>query len=360
MVRARRQPSGDRSRPPTRHRHETRPYDYHARIMALRAKRQGIQMDNPIPNRSIWPSRASIFVWERRLRDEGHYYAYKRNGGRRATVFAGRDLVLLSFYRSVHPEATAAEIIAYLWNVHGRFMPIPRFYSPSQVTKAEQALGLSRKRASKTARQALSPRIRNWEYNYWHCPLPIGIANVAARDMIDIDEAVVNTDDSKRSYGKSFMFHRVRYHGPYSRDGGSVRVIMAISGDPQLNYRWTEIEEQRGGTTFWDFYNMIDRISLYLNQQQPGRSFVFLMDNLNVHHNPMISMLLQTRGHAVVYRAPYTPVDGPIEYVFNVLEGALVQNMHRISTAAHVRRVLEHKIQGMDGFSRYFRHCGYR
>ena len=317
-------------------------------------------MDNPNPNRSTFPSRSSLKRWGARENTEGHYYAYKRNGGRQASVFAGRDLLLLAYYRCIHPEATASEVIAFLWNTHGRFQLVPRFYNPSQITKAEHLLGLSRKRASKTARQALSNRIQNWRYNYWHLPLPFGIADVAARDMIDVDEAVVTADDAKRGYGKSFLFNRVRYHGPYSRDGGSVRVIMAISGDPTLGYRWTDIQEQRGGTNFAEFYNMIDRVSLYLNQHQPGRRFVFLMDNLNIHHNPMISMLLQARGHAVVYRAPYCPVDGPIEYVFNVLEGALVGSMHRISTAADVRRVLGDAIRVMNDFSRFFRHVGYR
>ena len=66
---------------------------------------------------------------------------------------------------------------------------------------------------------------------------------------------------------------------------------MAISEDSQLNYRLTDIQEQRGGTTFAEFYDMIDRISLDFNQRQPGRRFVFLMDNLNIHHNAMTSML---------------------------------------------------------------------
>ena len=359
-VRTLRQPSGDPNQPQERSRHETRPYPTDARRMAIHSKEQGVPMINPLPNRSTYPSERSIRRWQQKRRDEGHFHPYKRQGGRRARNFVGRDITLLSYYRSIHPEATSAEVAAYLWNSYGQFQNPPRFYSPSQITKVEQELGLSRKRASKTARQALARRVLVWRYNYWHCPLPLGIANVAARDMIDIDESVVNTDQAARGYGKSFRLNRVRYHGPYSREGGSVRVIMAISGDPQLGYRWTDIQEGRGGTTFAEFYNMIDRISLDLNQRQPGHRFVFLMDNLNIHHNAMISILLQARGHEVVYRAPYTPKDGPIEYVFNTLESALVWKMHEISTAADVARVLGEKIRSIREFSRYFRHVGYR
>ena len=360
VVRARREPIRNPLLPVERSRHETRPYPTDARNMALDNDAQGVPMVNPNANRSIWPCRRTRCYWRRRQQDEGHCHAYKRNGGKEPSVFTDRDVMLLSYYRQIHPEATAAEVTAFIWNAHGRYQNPPRFYVPSQITRAEQQLTLSRKRASKTARQALAPRIRNWRWNYWNAPFPYGIADIAARDMIDIDEAVVTADDGARRYGKSFCLHRVRYHGPYSREGGSVRVILGISGDPQLNYRWAEIEEQRGGTTFEDFYRIVDRISADLQQRHPGRRFVFLMDNLNVHHNPLISQLLQARGHAVVYRAPYTPEDGPIEFVFNTLESALVTDMHKISNAGDVRRSLENMLRRITDFSGYFRHVGYR
>ena len=38
-------------------------------------------------------------------------------------------------------------------------------------------------------------------------PATVLIPNVAAEDMIDIDEAVVTVDNAKRGYGKSFCVH---------------------------------------------------------------------------------------------------------------------------------------------------------
>jgi transposase len=35
-------------------------------------------------------------------------------------------------------------------------------------------------------------------------------------------------------------------------------------------------------------------------------------------------------GHRLVYRAPYYPVDGPIEYVFNIIQQELAYQMHYI------------------------------
>jgi len=58
------------------------------------------------------------------------------------------------------------------------------------------------------------------------------------------------------------------------------------------------------------------------------------MDNLTSHHNAQVSALIHTAGHRLVFRAPYYPVDGPIEYVFNSLQVALWINMHQIRTEA--------------------------
>jgi hypothetical protein len=54
------------------------------------------------------------------------------------------------------------------------------------------------------------------------------------------------------------------------------------------------------------------------------------MDNLNIHHNPLVLHLIRQRGHRVVFRAPYRPQDGPIEYVFNTIETGLTAAMHAI------------------------------
>lgn len=199
----------------------------------------------------------------------------------------------------------------------------------------------------------------NWRRNYWTLPYPFGIANIRACDMIDIDEAVVNSTTARRRYAKSHVCVRARQIGPYVRDE-SVRIILAISGDPDLRYRWAEIDRGRSGTNLGEFYNIIDRITAFLNQNQPGRIFTFILDNLNIHHNPMILYLIRLRGHRVVFRAPYRPQDGPIEYVFNTIENALTLAVHSINNVHDIIRQLASIIRSLPEFSSYFYHCGYR
>jgi len=39
-----------------------------------------------------------------------------------------------------------------------------------------------------------------------------------------------------------------------------------------------------------------------------------MMDNLNVHHDPLIAQMIHHAGHRLVFGAPYWLKDGPIEY----------------------------------------------
>ena len=53
--------------------------------------------------------------------------------------------------------------------------------------------------------------------------------------MIDIEKAVVNSTSARRMYGKSFLVTQACHIDPYMRDE-SVRIILAIIGDPALRY----------------------------------------------------------------------------------------------------------------------------
>ena len=54
-----------------------------------------------------------------------------------------------------------------------------------------------------------------------------------------------------------------------------------------------------------------------LDADQPGRSFCFTMDNLNIHHSKNLLERFEERGHRYLFRAPYWSVDRPMEYIFN-------------------------------------------
>jgi hypothetical protein len=215
---------------------DTRPYSVDFRRNTL--LQRGLGAENNAENRELRrlrsaPSIRSIQRWIRRLRHRGTFRSYRHHGGRIRSAVSNIQLVYLAFYRTVFPEATAAEVIAFLWNTHGRFLPIPRFVHPSQITRAEQDLGFTRVRGSVTARQAAQPRVQHWREAYWTENYPQGIADIAARDLIDLDECGLSVETCKRKYIKVRLTSRKgrRYLGPYGH-GRKLTLLMAISADP--------------------------------------------------------------------------------------------------------------------------------
>ena len=95
--------------------------------------------------------------------------------------------------------------------------------------------------------------------------------------------------------------------------------MFAISGDNANCMRWIEIW-MNGGTTTIRFYDFIKKISIDLDANFPGQSFLFTMGNLKVHKNPIILSILHNIGHRYVFCAPYWPVNGAVEYVFNTVQ----------------------------------------
>lgn len=174
----------------------------------------------------LWPSRRTVRRWRRRRNTEGHFRPYRRTGNRRATVLHGIEAVQLAYVQAVYPRITAHEMNVFLYNANGQV----RFYHPSQIYRAQQRLGLSKKRASTTARQASLPINIQRRWDFWNLPYPFGVANIRTEDMIDLDEAAVFAETANRSEGKCHLTTRCRDDGIY---GHSVKtnVLAAISGE---------------------------------------------------------------------------------------------------------------------------------
>ena len=303
----------------------------------------------------LWPSDRTIRRWHQQFPDRGFIQPFRRTGNNRATVLKGHDLVLLAFYRTVFPKATTAEINAFFGRMNfGN--PNQRFYSTSQILRAELELGLSRKVGSTTAYQAFLPINLAKRNDYWTRPYPFGIANIRRQDIIDIDEAGIFVETADRKYGKCEIGRRVKEAGPYSKST-KLNIIMAISGDP-AGHRWFHTWSD-GGTTNELFVDFIQYLMESLPHGNLGRRYCITMDNLNAHLNPQVMALIAHHGHRVVMRAPYYPIDGAIEYVFNTLQTRLRLRMHHIFDERTLSRELYDAIRSIRTFVPYFEHVGF-
>ena len=154
-------------------------YPYPLRQLAISAKDIGRHRDPVIlswnQNR-LWPCRKTLYNWRKRRQNRGHYNPYRRPGNCRATVLRGLEAFQMAWLLSIFPRINAAEISVFFYNANGQV----RFYDPSQICRAQQRIGLSKKRSSTTAMQASYPINIQRRWSYWNLQYPFGIANISS------------------------------------------------------------------------------------------------------------------------------------------------------------------------------------
>ena len=83
------------------------------------------------------------------------------------------------------------------------------------------------------------------------------------------------------------------------------------------------------------------------------------LDYFSSHHNIQMATLIFAAGHRLAFRVPYYPVDGPIEYVFNTIQGTLCINMDAITDGPSLVAAVGAAIGDIQSFVEYFENCGY-
>lgn len=326
----------------------------------MNARDNNVHRDPLIRNwqqQKLWPHRATIHRWRARRQREGHFLPYRRTGNALPSALRGFDEVQLAYLMCCFPRVNAAEVNVFLYNSNGQ----TRFYHPSQICRAQQRIGLSKKRSSTTAMQASLPINQQRRWSYWNLPYPFGIANIHSSDLIDIDEAAVFEESANRSSGKAHLSVRCRDDGIYGHSK-KTNVLLAISGEHATAARdasrWLEMWEE-GGTTSARFLAFIQRIIRSVGNGTVHRRRCFIMDNLNSHRNLLVQQVILQAGHRVVFRAPYHPIDGPIEYFFNHVQNGLTLAMYRIEGGANVKAEVRAIIRNTTSFRPFFLFCRY-
>ena len=177
-------------------------------------------------------------------------------------------------------------------------------------------------------------------------------------DMIDLDEAAIKLTHANRKHGKGHKGARAREEGPYGHDKKQ-NLLMAVTGRPGENDRFVDLEE-RPGTDILRVYDFIASIIERIGHGVDGDRRCFMMDNLSAHKHPIVLNLIHTAGHRYVFRAPYHPVDGPIEYVFDTIETEISTRMHEIFDLEDLRDATFEIINSIDNFVPYFEHVAFR
>ena len=233
---------------------------------------------------------------------------------------------------------------------------MPQFYDESQITRAEQRMGISRKRNSISAVRAFAPVNLIRRIQFWTQPYPVGIADVPRSAMVDLDEARLVMDQANRRYSKGRLGYRCRTTGHYKADG---RLLLAAISGSEDGERWLMMED-RSGTTLPLCVRFIRHILDGLGQGMPGNRRCIVMDNLNVHKHPVVLQMITQAGHMHNFRAPYWPKDGAIEYFFNTVEVGLKSTMFEVDNVTDMEEKILNIVAQHPHFIAYFENCGYR
>ena len=164
-----------------------------------------------------FPSMSTCRRWVRKWQQVGHVLPKRPTGNDYATrEIEGNDLINLALFRLIHPKAYIDEVRAFL---HNRAPGNPP-YSKSQIHRAEEKLGLSRKVASTTSDLAYLPITIFKRRNYWTWSYPHGIAGEDIEDMIDLDEMNVKLEYQNCNRGKVIREKRCDAKGKYKKEPG--------------------------------------------------------------------------------------------------------------------------------------------
>ena len=94
---------------------------------------------------------------------------------------------------------------------------------------------------------------------------------------------------------------------------------------------------ETGSTTTVRFFDFIQRIPNDMGPGTPQRCCCLTMDNLSSHRNLLVQQIIHNAGHQIAFRAPYYPVDGPIEYYFNHMQMGLTLAMYPMDFLAGIQ-----------------------
>ena len=334
----------------------SRGYPLSERQCAMHIRDWGHENDDTFGNlRDIhsYPSKRSTHRWDWRRDEYGTLEAFEMTGNNPAIVLRGHMQLMVAVFRIMFPKCTQAEMNVYLFNSTPPFEEA-RFYSRSQITCAEDRLGLARKRGSTTARQANLPINLAKMDMFRTLPYPAGSVNISLLDMIDFDQAAIFIETTARGIGKAHFSRRVVEEGPYGHSE-KLTLTMAVCGSGE-RFLWLDV---KNGTTTLDTVNFLTEVMDGLEDGNEDRRRCFMADSIISHKHPLVCNTVFARGHRFLFRPPYAPWIAPIEYVFNVIQCMLALEMHNIMDIAELRRHIDRIVLDMGEFAPYFIHCNY-
>jgi transposase len=174
------------------------------------------------------------------------------------------------------------------------------------------------------------------------------MAELSPKQLIFIDESGCNRAMAL-AYGRARGGERVYDRKP-AHKGPNLSIIGAVRVDRVLCYQ--TVHGSINGARFVEFVRRCLCPNLY-----PGD--VVVLDNLRLHHAPIVRELIEAEGARLIFLPPYSPELSPIEPCWSLVKHHLrklaIRVAQKLPTA--VRKAFL-RVRSAHLFS-WFRHCGY-
>jgi hypothetical protein len=205
----------------------------------------------------------------------------------------GQHLVWLALYRIMHPEETIAEACAFLSNMDPTIAPFP----PSKIVGLSTFLICEGRRCLPPVRE-LTGKQTYIEGACFGCGIILfGRVDINTSDMIDMDKCSLKIENSNPLFGKSVSWERCHFEGVYNQER-KLNLMMAISADHNSDMEWHKLwPQEEGGPNLFRMDTFIESIINQLAIDWPGHTFCFTVDNLNIHHSPVLLHMIASWGH---------------------------------------------------------------
>lgn len=161
-----------------------------------------------------------------------------------------------------------------------------------------------------------------------------GVFGVPAERLIDIDESGVHLYDANRRYGHNQRGHRIEVGGHSTNPGKRYNIIAAVGVNEGVFVRWV-LEENNNKHTMMVF------LKLWLLPRIRGQQRILMWDNASFHLGDKLRRAIESEGHLLLQRPPYSPDFAPIESLFSKMKMYLRSISHEVNETTIKRKIYE-------------------
>jgi transposase len=181
------------------------------------------------------------------------------------------------------------------------------------------------------------------------------ISGYKPKYMIFIDEMSATNRTRRRRFGRFLRGKKALMREHFGNSNPDINSLIAACNIHGMVLDACVITNKNNNRA--DFEDYVRSVLSPVLGRYPGPNSVVIMDNCSLHFSDIVTKIIEEAGAVLVYLAPYSPMDSPIELCF-----AQIQKWMKKHSAESQRQPVESIFAAMetiteDNMRAYFRKC---